>query len=118
MRKLFAILIILLAVFGCGGDGNDIDRIANATLAWDANEPAPAGYMLYYKTNSPGPPYDGRWASEGDSPITIELAELNDSNNPEYIINDLSVTEVYFFVVTAYDFNNNESGYSNEVFYP
>ena len=90
---------------------------ADVTLGWDANEPDPDGYRLYYKTGSSGPPYNGIGALEGDSPITVELAELIDPDNPEYTINGLSDTETYFFVVTAYDSGGSESGYSNEVFY-
>ncbi len=90
---------------------------AQVTLAWDANAPDPDGYRLYYKTGSSGPPYNGIGALEGDSPITIELAELSDPDNPEHAINGLSDTETYFFVVTAYDSGGNESGYSNEVSY-
>ncbi len=87
------------------------------TLSWDSNEPYPDGYKIYYKTDSPGPPYNGIGALEGDSPITVEFAELIDPVDPEYTINDLSDTEIYFFVVTAYASDGRESDYSNEVIY-
>ena len=91
---------------------------AQVTVAWDANPEADlAGYKIYYKTGSSGPPYDGIEASEGQSPITIPLAELGDPASPEYTLHGLSDTERTFSVVSAYDTEGNESGYSNEVVY-
>ena len=46
------------------------------SLAWNAS-PGAAGYKIYYKTGSPGPPYDGTGATvntfsrEINSPIII-----------------------------------------------
>ena len=54
---------------------------------------------------------------EGDSPIKIPLASLNDPENPEYTIHDLSGTGTFYFVATAYDIYDNESGYSAELSY-
>ena len=86
---------------------------ADVTLAWDANtESDLSGYYIYYKTGSSGAPYDGT-----NSPIKVPLANLNNSANPQYTVPGLSDTETTFFVVTAYDTDNNESGYSNEVSY-
>ena len=91
---------------------------ADVTLAWSANtEPDIDGYYIFYKTGSSGAPYNGTDAEEGNSPIKITLAELADSANPEYTIQGLSDTETSFFVLTAYDTEGNESGYSNEVSY-
>ena len=89
---------------------------ADVTLAWGTNtEPDIDGYYIYYKTGSTGAPYNGTGAEEGSSPIKITLAEFTDSANPEYTIQRLSDSETSFFVVTAYDTEGNESGYSNEV---
>ena len=91
---------------------------ADATLAWIANtEPDLDGYYIYYKTGSSGAPYNGTGAEQGNSPIKISLAELADPANPEYTIQGVSDTETSFFVITAYDTEDNESGYSNEVSY-
>jgi hypothetical protein len=91
---------------------------ADVTLAWSANtEPDIDGYYIYYKTGSSGAPYNGTDADQGNSPIKITLAELADSANPEYTIQGLSDTETSFFVLTAYDTEGNESGYSKEVSY-
>jgi hypothetical protein len=79
-------------------------------LAWDPNsEPDLAGYKLYYKTESSGPPYDGTGAIEGDSPIDVE-------NETEFTVTGLTNGETYFFVVSAYDTESLEGEYSNEVF--
>jgi chitinase len=91
---------------------------ADVTLAWGANtEPDIDGYYIYYKSSSSGAPYNGTGADQGNSPIKITLAELADSQNPEYTIQGLSDTETTFFVATAYDTEGYESGYSDEVSY-
>jgi len=89
---------------------------ADVTLVWSANaEPDLDGYYIYYKTGSSGAPYNGTGAAEGNSPIRVPLANLIDPANPEYTIHDLSDTETTYLVLTAYDTESNESGYSNEV---
>ncbi|MGD8449156.1 MAG: hypothetical protein PVF36_07965, partial [Desulfobacterales bacterium] len=88
------------------------------TLAWGSNsEPDLAGYYIYYKTGSSGAPYDGTGAVEGNSPIQVPLADLDNPAYPEYTIHGLSDTETTYFVLTAYDTDGNESSYSNEVSY-
>jgi len=86
------------------------------TLAWDAYPPSEqvTTYSIYYKTNSPGPPYDGNEASEGPSPIIVPVAELTDPENPQYTVTNLSERERYFFAITATN-DYGESAYSNEV---
>ena len=89
---------------------------ADITLRWDANtETDLAGYKLYYKTDTPRSPYDGAGADQGPSPVDIPLGSLNDPNNPEFTITGLDASHIYFLVITAYDTEGNESGYSNEV---
>lgn len=91
---------------------------ADVTLAWSSNsEPDLAGYFIYYKIGASGAPYNGTGAVEGNSPIQVPVAELDDPAYPEYTIHGLSDTETTYFVLTAYDTDDNESGYSNEVFY-
>jgi hypothetical protein len=88
----------------------------DVTLGWDANtEPDLAGYKVYYKTGSSGPPYNGTGANQGSSPVTVPIGDLADADNPEYTLSGLSDSEVSFFVVTAYDTEGLESDYSNEV---
>jgi hypothetical protein len=93
---------------------------AQVTLAWDANtESDLAGYKIYYKTGSPGEPYNGTGADQGPAPIIVPLYELIDPDSPEYTLTGLQDEEevVYYFVVTAYDNEDpeNESSYSNWV---
>ena len=89
---------------------------AQITLAWDPNtEGNLAGYKIYYKGDTPSAPYDGTGANEGDSPIDVPLEWLIDEDSPEYKLTGLSDTKTYYFVVTAYDYDTRESGYSIEV---
>ncbi len=89
---------------------------ADITLQWDANtEPNLAGYKIYYRIGSSGPPYEGSGAAEGDSPLVIPLQGLNNPNSPQFKIHGLSKDETYYFVITAYTTDGKESGYSSEV---
>jgi len=100
---LFLTLTLILALVATPAHSADV------TLAWDPNsEPDLAGYKVYYKTGSSGPPYDGTGATEGDSPIDV-------GNVTEFTLHDLTDGVTYFFVVTAHDTEGLESGYSNEV---
>jgi hypothetical protein len=84
---------------------------AEVTLAWDSNtEPDLAGYKIYYKTESSGPPYNGTGLTEGDSPIDV-------GNQTEFTLHGLTDNVTYFFVVTAYNTLGVESDYSEEATY-
>jgi hypothetical protein len=99
----FLTLALILALFATPAHSADV------TLAWDPNsEPDLAGYKLYYKTESSGPPYDGTGAIEGDSPIDV-------GNVTEFTVHGLTDGVTYFFVLTAHDTEGLESDYSNEV---
>ena len=81
------------------------------TLEWDAiEEPNLEGYKIYYSVDRPGPPYDGLhpFYPHLDSPVDV-------GNVTEYTLHDLEEDIVYYFVITAYDSEGNESGYSNQV---
>jgi len=91
---------------------------ADITLAWTANtEPDLAGYYIYYKSGTSGAPYNGTGVDEGDSPIKVPIGEFDDSANPEYTLHGLSDTQTSYIVLTAYDTEDNESSFSNEVSY-
>ena len=71
---------------------------AQVTLDWEASSGDIAGYNVHQGTSSKD--YDvtldvGNWTS-------VAIADLEDG-------------EAYYFSVTAYDLEGNESGYSNEV---
>ena len=88
------------------------------TLRWDASTSANlAGYKIYYKVDSSGASYDGKGLKEGDSPIMIPLAKLNDIRNPRITIHGLRKNTTYFFVVIAYSTTGQESPSSNEIKY-
>ena len=76
-----------------------------------------AGYKLYYKTGASGEPYDGTGIDQGDSGISILLSNLTTPDNPSFSLTGLQDNEFYYFVVTAIDTSENESGYSAEVMY-
>ena len=93
----------------------------NITLAWDENkENDLAGYRIYYRIGSSGQgilnDYTGTGIAEGDSPITVPLGEDENSSTSsfEFSLRNLRGNENYFFVVTAYDTQDLESGPSNE----
>ena len=79
-----------------------------ATLAWDANiEPDLAGYKLYRRIGDPCPPYD----LIGEYSVDVIVNPLL----PDVKVAGLANDSKYYFVVTAYDTDENESGYSNIV---
>ena len=101
----FAISLILILSF------INVVHAMDVSFAWDANsEQDVVGYYLYYKTGASGPPYDGTDALEGDSPIYV-AGRITTT----LTLTGLSDTEDYYFTVTAYDSEDLESGYSNEV---
>lgn len=92
----------------------------DATLNWDEH-PAPdlAGFKVYYGPQSGN--YSGNEAVEGVSPIWYSLSGVTghpivNTQPVEASLTNLSDTEKTYFVVTAYDTEGMESGYSNEVF--
>jgi len=86
------------------------------TLQWDENtDPDLDGYKVYYGLESRYPANQNPYNASG-SPIDVALGEDEnlDPNIFEYTVTGLLDNEVYFFAVTAYDFDDLESGYSNE----
>ena len=97
----------------------EVQRSAiDITLQWDASTSANlAGYKIYYKLDSSGESYDGKGLKEGDSPIVIPLAKLNDIRNPRFAIHGLRKNTTYLFAVAAYSTSGQESPSSNEIKY-
>ena len=71
---------------------------AQVTLEWQASSGDVAGYNVYQGTSS------------RDYDVALDIG-----NWTSVTIADLAEDEVYYFAVTAYDSEDNESGYSNEV---
>ena len=77
-------------------------RAEQVTLAWDANtESDLAGYRVHYGTAS------------GSYTTVVDVHKVTTA-----IVTGLTAGQTYYFVVTAYNAANNESGYSNQVSYP
>lgn len=80
---------------------------ANVTLGWNPNsEPDLAGYVLYSSPGAAGQPYD--------YVATYPLNSINPAS-PKCTITGMEDDVPYYFVVSAYDTDNYESGYSNEI---
>ena len=75
-------------------------QAADVNLKWDANSESDlAGYRIYQSQTSGA--YGAFSAEILAGTETVTLTDIPDGT--------------YFWVLTAYDTNNNESGYSNEV---
>jgi hypothetical protein len=103
MRRLLlaSISVLIISILGAPARGSEV------TLAWDPNdEPDLAGYNVYINQVGPGPPY-----YQLD---TVSLTEI-EPDNPLYTAAGLKEESYYCFVVTAYDSEGFESGFSNDV---
>jgi hypothetical protein len=92
----------------------------DVSLAWD-QDPRAAGYKIYYKPGEGGgrqlANYNGKDASEGDSPITVPLSldENSDPDEFEFTLHGLADNKKYVFIVTAYNDTGFESSGSREI---
>ena len=76
----------------------------DVTLSWEANtEPDLAGYRIHYKID-PSDPYSDQ-----------NKININDPNATTHTVTGLNDSEIYYFILTAYDTSGLESDYSNEV---
>jgi Malectin domain/Bacterial TSP3 repeat len=89
---LFSLLLLIFATSAFA---------TQVTLQWDPNtEPALAGYKVYYG-------YASRQYN-----VNVDVGK-----STKTILSGLDDVKVYYFTVTAYDSNGNESEYANEVSY-
>ena len=96
-RKFFLFFLIYVFCFLYSGAAH----AATVTLAWDSNEEMDvAGYRVYYGTSS------------GHYTTMISVG-----NKTSCTITNLEPGRTYYFTATAYDFNGNESGFSDEIPY-
>jgi hypothetical protein len=102
--------VVLIGSFFLLTSAANISQAKDITLVWDANlESDVAGYKIHYGTGSGN--YTGTEANVGPSPIDIASA-----TSAKLV--GLDDTKKHFFAVTAYNFNGEESKYSNEVYSP
>lgn len=107
MKKIivFAGLILFLVFFMCFGAGLVMPSVSfadNITLVWNPNsETDLAGYRLYQ--------------SRASGTYDKSLVRADIQAGTEIIVLKIDGEGSYFWVLTAYDTNNNESGFSNEV---
>jgi hypothetical protein len=114
MTLLICALIGAALFFGSGSLLAD-PNTQKIKLAWDPNNEADLeGYMIYYKCCRSGPPYRGTEAYEGDSPIIVYLEDLQNPQSPQFELTGLSKQNDYYFAVTAFDSEFNESAFSAE----
>jgi hypothetical protein len=96
---LILLLLTMLAAMGLIHGAGNCALGAQVTLAWDGNtESDVAGYRLHYGTFS------------GDYEHTLNAGVFTSC-----IVSGLVEGITYYFAATAYDSQNNESGYSEEV---
>lgn len=99
---IFYVLKITALVFACSLFVHPSSLAFQLTLEWDPNvEQDLAGYILYYGTASRNYSYD---VDIGDE-TSCTISGLRDGVR-------------YYFAVTAYDDEGNESSYSSEVCFP
>ena len=91
-------IILIAAFFFCFVYSARAVYSAQITLEWQASSGDVAGYNVYQGTSS------------RDYDVTLDVG-----NWTGVTIADLAEDEAYYFAVTAYDSEDNESGYSNEV---
>jgi len=101
-HSLTTVLLLLLATCAlCLVPMGQTAFAANITMAWDSNqEPDIAGYRLHYGTSS------GNYSKHIDVGNTIQ-----------HTITGLQAGVTYYFAATAYDSNDLESAYSEELVY-
>jgi hypothetical protein len=101
MMYFSAILFSILFALGSSAQAYDV------ILAWDPNdEPDLAGYNVYVNQVGPDPPYYHL--------DTLSLDEI-EPDNPLYTDTGLKEGSYYCYVLTAYDADGFESGFSSEV---
>ena len=104
-RPILSIALISLFLIAIAGGPAGAWEV---TLAWDPNnEPKLDGYTVYCAKHTPGPPYD----YVGDLPLN----ELPNPDMPMASLTDLEEHVNYYFALTAYDSEGNESSFSREL---
>ena len=110
MKKLLSLTIIVSILLMAG-----IAIAANVTFRWDANtESDLAKYKLYQAETVGGPYIKAQVVGEGNLVAIILLGNLTNPALPGYTLENVADGR-HYWVLTAADLSNNESGFSNEV---
>jgi len=102
-------LAIASLLIACGGSSDRVSSATSttagtATLAWDAvTDPNLHGYRVYYGT------FAGIYLQSLGQGLPVG------NGTTTYQVTGLSTGATYYFAVTAYDLQGDESAYSNEV---
>ncbi|HLE10158.1 MAG: hypothetical protein A2504_05365 [Bdellovibrionales bacterium RIFOXYD12_FULL_39_22] len=79
-------------------------QIVSRTIEWDANpeEETISGYKIYFGTEEDN--YNGNCVVNGEisSPLVIDVDDLENSNAPAYILEDVRGDIVCYFAVSAF----------------
>ncbi len=99
-----AIAGLLIACGGSSATNATSTTAGTATLAWDAvTDPSLQGYRVYYGT------FAGTYLQSPGKGLPVG------NGTTTYKVTGLSTGATYYFAVTAYDLQGDESAYSNEV---
>ncbi len=105
MKSFHIVIITLLILVNSISSG----LCQDVTLSWDPSPTSDvAGYKVYYKQGDMNYPFDGTGADQGPSPVDVgDVLSTTLTNLPD--------GETFYFSVTAYVDENQESSYSNIV---
>ncbi len=118
-RNLLGAVLIALALYGCGGGGGGT---GDSSITPGSGSPA-ASSSVTLNWEAPGTRVDGTAMAIEDiagyklhygSSSGSYTGSIDVGNSNSYTMEDLPAG-TYYFAVTAYDLNGNESAYSPEV---
>jgi hypothetical protein len=113
MKTLLAVIFIALVTVGAA-----YPATVELNFAWDRNtETDLAGYRLYFSA-TPGQYVKGTGSANLLKAVPA-LNPVSGSNHPNTVLQSMTGVDgqKVYFVLTAYDASQNESGFSNEVSY-
>ena len=121
MKKLTTLLLAIataLMLSACGGGGSS-DSSAGTTSGTSTTEQAKLSWVAPAtradSSHLPMTDLEGYRVYYGTSATSlVMLVDLNDNSITEYSVDTLPSGN-YYFAVTAYDSDGNESGYSNVI---
>jgi hypothetical protein len=100
----FYVLLVLFLVIGF----SSVAWAKTVALAWDPSPSAVTGYKIYYRAGS-----DNLSQTGGEGTVVVDVGSVL-----TYSLSNLNDAEDYYFAVTAYDVNGQESDFSNRVHSP